>query len=393
MSATTLHEAARRPMPERVNRWGWILLALGVLVAAAAYALETERAYFSSIVLLLFVASLAGGSLFLVALEYIAGAVWSVPMRRVSEFLTGLVPLLPLLALPVLLQPGHVFHWAHHGATETDSLLAAKEPYLNTGFFTVRFVAVVLLWLLFAWLFVRNSTRQDTTGDPALTTWNIRLSAAFMPVFALSLTVLAVDWGMSLDPHWFSTIYGVYYFSGTVLAALAGATYVIVRFHETGYFSQLRRDHFYSLGALMFVFVNFWAYIAFSQFLLIWYADLPEETFWFIHRWEGGWEWFSMFLILVHFLVPYFVLLSQDAKMDPRRLKFMALWILGAHWVDLYWLVMPSFGKTLSFSPADLAVPLIVSGLVILMLAFKMKRHNLIPVGDPKLTRGLEFHL
>jgi hypothetical protein len=198
---------------------------------------------------------------------------------------------------------------------------------------------------------------------------------------------------MSLEPHWFSTILGVYYFSGTVLAAVATATFIIVLFHEHGYLPGLRRDHFYSLGALLFAFTNFWAYIAFSQFLLIWYANLPEETVWFLSRWRNGWEVVSVALIVVRFAVPYFALLAQDAKMDTRRLKIVAVWILAAHLLDLYWLVMPSASADVTFNLADLAGPFLAAGMVILVFALQMRRRNLMPVGDPKLARGLAFRL
>ena len=392
MSPTEVKEV-RKAMPARILRLGWILLGAGLVLSGAAYAVDGVRSSFNNVVLFMFMASVAGGSVFLIALEYLAGAVWSVPMRRVNEMLAALVFIVPLLAIPMFFTMHDLFHWTHIEVVESDPVLSGKQPYLNVGFFAIRFAAIFLLWWIFAFFFRRNSMKQDLTRDPKLTTINIRLGALFMPVFAITVTILAVDWAMSLEPHWFSTIFGVYYFSGTVLAAVAAGTYIIVRLHEAGTLPNLRRDHFYSLGALQFAFVNFWAYIAFSQFLLIWYADLPEETYWFMHRWENGWEYFSIFLIIVHFAVPYFMLLSQDSKMDTRRLKFMSLWIVAAHFVDLYWLVMPTYTKEFSLGWIELAFPLVAAGLIIVAVAFLMKRTNLVPVGDPKLQRGLDFRL
>jgi hypothetical protein len=185
----------------------------------------------------------------------------------------------------------------------------------------------------------------------------------------------------------------VYYFSGTALAAVAAATYIVIKFMEYGLLPDLKRDHLYSLGALMFAFVNFWAYIAFSQFLLIWYANLPEETVWFMSRWKEGWQYVSVGLIIVHFAVPYFALLAQDAKMDPGRLKFMAIWILFAHLFDLYWLVMPSFKETVTFGWMEIGFPLVAVGTVIVLLSYKVRNNNVVPIGDPKLERALNFHL
>jgi hypothetical protein len=393
MSTTAIPEQMKRPMPGALVRVGWILLVLGVVVFLGAYALDARRAAFDNVILFLFMASLAAGSLFLVALEHIAGSVWSTPMRRVIEFLAGLTPLLPLIGIPLLFHMHDLFHWTEAEALAGDAALQGKSPYLNVPFFIIRFAVVCLLWILFYWLFTRNSLKQDRTGEQRLTTRNIRLAAGFLPVFAITLTVTAIDWGMSLEPHWFSTIFGVYYFSGTALAGVAAATLAVVLLMEAGYLPQIRRDHLYSLGALLFAFVNFWAYIAFSQFLLIWYANLPEETFWFMHRWEHGWQVVSIVLIVVHFAVPYFALLPQEAKMDVKRLKLMAIWILAARLVDLYWVVMPSFGETITLGWQELGIPLVAVGLGILVFAWKMQRQNLLPVGDPKLPRGLVFRL
>ncbi|MBI5475442.1 MAG: quinol:cytochrome C oxidoreductase [Ignavibacteriales bacterium] len=360
---------------------------------AVGYTVNPREAAFNNIVGFLFITSIAVGSIFLIALEYIAGAVWSVPMRRVNEFLGGLILIAPIVALPMFFHLHDIFHWTDLGTVGTDELLKGKQPYLNLNFFIIRFVVVFALWNLFYWLFTRNSLKQDLSKDQKLTTINIRLAAVFLPVFAITLTVTAVDWAMSLEPHWFSTILGVYYFSGTVLAAVATATYIIVEFHENGYLQNLKRDHFYSLGALLFAFINFWAYIAFSQFLLIWYANLPEETIWFMKRWEGGMQFVSVLLIIVHFAVPYFLLLPQEAKMNLKRLKFMAIWILFAHLFDLYWLVMPTYANGVTIGWMEICFPILIIGLVIVVLGYKMKRHNLMPVGDPKLERGLKFRL
>jgi hypothetical protein len=392
MSPTELKEV-RKPMPARITRLGYVLLGAGLALAAVAYMADGVRSSFNNIVLFMFMASLAGGAVFLIALEYLAGAVWSVPMRRVNEILAAMVFVAPLLAIPLFFNLHDLFHWTHLEQVQADAVLSGKRPYLNVEFFAIRFGAVFLLWWVFAFAFRRNSVKQDASRDPKLTTINIRLGALFMPVFAITVTVLAVDWAMSLEPHWFSTIFGVYYFSGTVLAALAAGTYIILRLHEAGRLPGLRRDHFYSLGALQFAFVNFWAYIAFSQFLLIWYADLPEETYWFIHRWANGWEYYSILLIVVHFAVPYFALLSQDSKMDPRRLKFISLWIVAAHFMDLYWLVMPTHSKDFTIGWIELAFPLTALGLLIVVVSFVLKRTNLVPIGDPKLQRGLDFRL
>jgi hypothetical protein len=156
----------------------------------------------------------------------------------------------------------------------------------------------------------------------------------------------------------------------------------------------IKRDHYYSLGAYLFAFTNFWAYIAFSQFMLIWYANLPEETIWFLQRWEGSWMYLSLALIVIHFIVPYFGLLSQPSKMNPKRLMFMSVWILFAHIIDLYWLIMPTYSRDgIALGWIEISFPLLAIGIVITIFNMKSKKENHVPIGDPKLKRGLDFRL
>jgi hypothetical protein len=386
-------ELLKKPLPANVSKIGWGLILFGTVCCVLGFMMDVRLASFVQLMNFLFLTSIGIGALFLVALEYIAGAVWSVPIRRVNEFLASLIPIAALMAVPLFFHLHELYQWVNAGTVSHDVVLKMKEPYLNVNFFIIRFIIVFGLWTLFFYLFTHNSQRQNIDKDQKHTTFNIGLAAAFMPIFAVGLTIIAIDWAMSLEPHWYSTIYGVYYFAGTVLAGVSTATYITVKLHEHGFFPQLRRDHFYSLGTLMFVFVNFWAYIAFSQFLLIWYANLPEETSWFIARWKNGWEYISVLLIVVHFAIPYFMLLSQDSKMDLKRLKFISIWILFAHLLDLYWLVMPSYSVSPVFNWMEIGFPLTGIGLVIVIFVWKMKRQNLIPIGDPKLQRGLEFRL
>jgi hypothetical protein len=386
-------ERTQRKFSPKIELFGWGLVWLGVALYALGYIVDAREAAFNNVLNFLYLASIGIGALFFIALEYITGAVWSVPIRRVNEFLAQLVPFAALLAVPLLFNLDNLFVWARKDIAATDALLRLKEPYLNQTFFIVRFLGTFIIWKIFIWLLTRNSMLQDATGDQRLTKINTILSAVFMPVFALTLTILAVDWGMSLEPRWSSTIYGIYFFAGTATGSLAALTLVTVSLYERGYFPKLRRDHFYNLGALLFTFVNFWAYIAFSQFMLVWYANLPEETSWFLARWHGGWEYVSIALILVQFVVPYFVLLPQEAKMNIRTLRGMAIWLLFAHVLDLYWLIMPTFSAVPPFGWMEICFPAGIAGLVIVVLGWQIRNRPLMPIGDPKLKRGLEFRL
>ncbi len=388
-------EYTQKELPSVIGKFGFGLFGIGLLLSILAYLSDPVRSAFNNIILLEFLSSVGIGSLFLIALEYIVGAVWSTPFRRIFEILSSVLLILPLVAIPVYLHAHDVFHWTHLDVVASDEILQQKSPYLNMTFFTIRIIAYFTIWILFHLLLTKNSKAQDITGDPKITKRNTTISAIFLPLFVLTLTFSSIDWMMSLEPHWFSTIFSVYYFSGTFLAAIAVGTLLIVWLNEKGLMvNGIGKDHYYSLGALLFGFITFWAYIAFSQFLLIWYANLPEETVWYLQRWEGSWMYFSIFLIFIHFVIPYFALLSRPSKMDPKNLKIMSVVIIFAHIFDLYWIVMPTYSRDgFIFGWIEIGFILLGLGIIAVVFKIKAKNQNLVAIGDPRLKRGIDFRL
>jgi len=387
----------KKDLPGNILKTGGILLGIGLILGIAGFLVDSYRASFAYLVSFIFFLSIVIGSLFLVALEYAANADWSTPFRRVSEFLAAGLPLLLIFTIPLLFNTDSLFLWSHSDYINTDKMLQAKSAYLNTPFFMIRVFAIFIIWIIFYNLIIRNSRKQDSTGNQALTKRNIILSVIFLPIFAVTITLVAVDWIMSLESKWFSTIFGVYLFAGVTWSALAALTITSIKLNEKGYLhSAIKEDHYYSLGTLMFAFTAFWGYIAFSQYMLIWYGNLPEETFWFMQRWDGGWKIISILLIITHFIVPFFYLLSYESKTNPKKLKFISIWILCVHFLDIYWLVMPSMARNdhaYSFSWIDFVFPLVFVGVLIIVFKKVAEKINLVPVGDPKLERGLKFHL
>lgn len=388
-------EYIKKKISNKVGIIGWGLLTAGIISIILSFVVSKERAMFDYLWMYMFLVSISVGSLMFVALEYLVGATWSTPFRRISEFLSAPAPALIILVIPLLFGMRDMYEWAQNELVRSSELLQEKAPYLNPQFFIVRVIFCLLVWLVFYLLFIRNSEKQDETGDSNLTKRNITLSVIFTPLFMITMTITAIDWMMSLEPHWYSTIFGVYYFSGSFVASLAAVTLVSIFLKENKYFpSRITNQHYYSLGTMLFGFNIFWTYIAFSQFLLMWYADLPEETFWFIHRMSGGWGYISLALLFVHFIIPFLVLLPRSAKTNPGTLKIMAVWMLFAHALDLYWLIMPTYSKDNPFFGwMELGFVAAMAGIIILIFKLKADRTNLIPVGDPKLEAGLEFHL
>ncbi len=388
-------EYIKKQLPDSLTKTGGIMLLAGIIILALAFVFTPQRAFFDYLWIYLFMVSISVGSLALVALEYLVGATWSTPFRRITEILASMTPVLIILAIPLFFGLHDLFHWTHTEAVQNDAVLKSKSSYLNIEFFSARTAFCLLMWFLFYFLITRNSEKQDENGDPIYTKKNVTLSTIFAPLFVISITITAVDWAMSLEPHWFSTMFGVYYFAGTVVAAFAATTLVSVQLKTKGYLDpRIKNNSFYSLGTLIFGFNVFWAYIAFSQFLLIWYADLPEETFWLIHRWEGSWKYVSIALIFFHFVLPFLILVGRNAKTNIGLLRFMAPWMLAAHALDLYWLIFPTLFKgSAAFGWQELSFPLIVIGLTMVVFKMRADKKNLIPVKDPKLQAGLDFHL
>jgi hypothetical protein len=387
----------KKELPKNVEKLGITLFVIGAVASLIGFIIDPVRGSYSYLVAFLFLLSISVGSLLLVAIEYASGATWSTPFRRISEFLASTLPLLIILVIPLFFSLHNLFNWTHTNIVAKDKILQLKSAYLNSSFFDVRVWVILFIWLFFYIFIIRNSRKQDISGNQLLTKRNITLSVIFIPVFAITITIQAIDWIMSLESKWFSTIFGVYLFAGIMCVALATTLYAAVLLKEHGFLpAKITDDHFYSLGTLLFAFISFWAYIAFSQYLLQWYGNLPEETFWFVQRWNGGWKIVSIIIIVGHFLIPFFALLSYKAKTNLKRLKFIAIWIMVMHFIDIYWLIMPSMennGLHYSFSWMDISFLLAVIGLILFMFYKMVQKHNLIPINDPKLQRGLDFQL
>jgi hypothetical protein len=294
--------------------------------------------------------------------------------------------LLALLSLP------HLYSWTRPESLK-NPVIAGKAVWLNIPFFAVRAVLCIGLWLVAYRILVSGSFRQDREKNPRFNVRARRFAPVFMVIFALTITILAFDWISSLEPAWYSDILGVYLFAGTFLAGLAATTLVLLHLMDCGRLPGVGRDHVYSLGGFLFAFTVFWSYIAFAQYLLMWYANLPEEVVWYQERLQGMWGPLVLALALFHFFVPFFILIPRDAKSDPKRLRMVAILMLLSHWLDLYWMIFPVLGRGPLFGWPELSfVFLFVCG-GLLWIRRAMAFGADMPVGDPFLQQGLEFHL
>lgn len=352
----------------------------------------SERFWANWILWFLFLLTIGLGSLFIVALEHVVGARWSIPLRRIPERLSTFALLMGPAALVALLSLRFLYPWTKPESLN-DPVIAGKASWLNVPFFSLRVILCAGLWILAYRILVSGSLEQDRKRDPKFNLRARRFAPLFMAVFAITITVVAFDWISSLEPKWYSDIFGVYLFAGTFLAGLAATTLALLYLKSRGRFREIGPDHMYNLGGFLFAFTVFWSYIGFAQYMLMWYANMPEEVFWYKERLQGAWGPLLLVLAVFHFLVPFFVLMPREAKGDPRFLFWTASVMLFSHWLDLYWMIFPVLrrGPLLGWPELSFGFLFVSGGLI--WIRHVMNRGADMPVGDPLLREGLEFRL
>jgi hypothetical protein len=393
---STIRPTADSRLSEALGRFAKPALTVGLvaIAATAAGALANPDEFFHSWLLaFVFWNGLAIGSLAVLMLQYLTGGAWGIAIRRELEAAAGTLPLTTLAFVPVLLGVHRLYEWSHADVVARDELLQKKALYLNVPFFTLRAVVYFAAWLLFARALRRWSAAQDAAdGDHRAIDRRLQLlSGGGLVVYALTTTFASVDWVMSLEPHWFSTMYGVLFMVGQALSALAFVTLVVVRLsgHEP-LESFLGARHLHDLGKMMFAFTMVWAYVNFSQYLIVWSGNLPEEIAWYLARFRGGWGWVGLAVLLLNFVLPFVLLLSKEANRNPRLLSSAAGLLVVMRFVDVAWLVLPAFSKgVFRFHWMNLSAPVGLGGLWLFFFARSLGTRPLLPVHDPGFEEAL----
>jgi hypothetical protein len=369
------------------------LFAVGVALSILGAVVDHHRFAFSYLTGFVWLATIGLGALFFVLIQHLTRAGWSVIPRRQLEWLTGLLPVSAVLFAPVAFFAHDLYHHWMGPDARADALIQKKAAYLNPTFFFVRAAVFLAAWTALSLWFWRTSRKQDESGDKELTLKMAARSAPAILVVGVTLTFAAFDWLMSLDPHWYSTIYGVYVFAGSAVSSLAALSLLTLALERKGVLEGiLTVEHRHDIGKLLFGFTVFWAYIGFSQYLIIWYGNIPEETVYFRERWEGPWKVVSLVLVFGHFVIPFVALISRAAKRSRLILGASALLILVMHYVDIYWLVMPTLGEHgATPSWVDLCGLLGPLGAGLLVIAHRAAGGPLYPVRDPRLAESLQF--
>lgn len=367
------------------------IMLVGWAGCAAGYFLAPERFFKSYLIGFAYSTLACLGGLFFLQVMYLTGSAWSVTVRRMVEHIVAAIPVCLVLFLPVLLGLHDLYEWTHTEEVVKDQVLTEKAGFLNPTFFTIRTVIYFLLWSFLAWKITSESLKQDSDHSIKHMDSASRFSAPGLMLTFLSVSLAAFDWLMSLAPHWYSTIFGIYVFAGGAWTFIAATTLLFLAFRKNGILAtEVNTEHYHDLGKWMLAITAFWAYVSFSQYMLIWYANLPEETVWYKVRWTGSWGGLSYLLIFGHFFLPFLVLLSRAPKRNLTVLGLMGVWILLMEYCDLYFIVMPNFYKE-GITPhwMDFFGWLAPVSTVAVVVWSRIKGKAMVPVGDLRLEQSL----
>ena len=370
------------------------LAVVGVATLVVGAAMAPQRVAANLLLISMYLVGIGVGAAFFISLQYLSGASWAVALRRVPEALCmALIPGAVGIGLVLLVWPT-LYPWFRPTPELAPHITGFKSFWLSRPFFLARSAIYLLLWIALALALVRNSRRQDIDGDVDCTRRNVRLSAVFMVVFAASFWLASFDWIMSLEPEWYSTIFGVYNFAGSFLSVVALMTVLAIWLQRRGPLRNiLTEEHLHDLGKLLFAFSTFWMYIWFSQYMLIWYANIPEETVYFVRRLRGAWAPLLVLNLVLNWVLPFFALLSRRAKRSPALMLKVAGVVLVGRWLDLYLMIMPAVaGPTPPFGAWEAG--LAAGGVAGLLLVFSWALGSAppVPMNDPLVRESLCYH-
>jgi hypothetical protein len=384
--------------PESVSRLQQRALmagVIGLLFCVVGYFRSPANFLHSYLLAFIFVLGLSLGSLGLLMLQHLTGGHWGIIIRRPLESATRALPLVLVLFVPIFFGMKYLYSaWMDAPSSGEGALSEFQQSYLTTHGFKTRAVIYFAVWLLLMFVFNRWSREQDMNREDRRLRARLKMAAGpGMILYVFAMSFAAIDWVMSLSPHWASTIYGFLFIAGQLISSMAFMIAIVVLLARTGPFGLvLQKRHLHDLGKLLLAFVMLWAYFSFSQLLIIWSGNQPEEISFYRSRLYGGWGIVAVIVLVFHFFVPFFLLLGRDLKRNPGVLPKVAVWLIFMRFVDLFWLTRPEFTSSAVPTPWDLAAPLALVGLWLFVFAWQLKQRPLLPLGDPKLEEAIEQH-
>lgn len=395
-NSPNLAESVQFPAQKNVTKTFYGIGIVGIIASGVGYFLNEDQFFFSYLTSFTFFASFSLASLILVMIHHITKSSWGAVMRRIPESLSANLWIWALFFIPILLGMSNLYHWTHPEYVVNDPIMEGKIPYLNQPFFIIRQVIYFAVWGFLGYKLHQTSVKMDRTNDWGLTVLLRKFSAPGILLFALTIAFASFDWLMSLDAHWFSTMFGVYYFAMSIQALFPAMILLVFWLHRNNILRDvIGKAHIYDLGAWFFGFTVFYAYIAFSQFLLIYYANIPEETLWFYHRLEGSWATVTYMILFGRFIIPFLLLLNRESKHNRVLLMISSVLVIVMHFVEIHWIVMPILHHHgVAISWLDITTLLGLGGIFMGLFFHRFKSHNLMPVNDPNLPESLhkQYH-
>jgi hypothetical protein len=389
----TITQTAGELMPELGQYQRRLLTAggAGLLVSVAGWFFNPAQFYQSYLMAYMFCLNVTLGCLALGMVHQLSGGAWGIVIRRPIGAAARLLPMMTLLFVPVIVGMNHLYPWTRADIVANDELLQAKRAYLNVPFFLARAAIYFAAWNAVSYWLNRWSFEQDRAGDPQIARKMQRTSAGGLIVYGLTITFASFDWLMSLEPHWYSTIYGVLIMGGQGLSGMAFLIGVLVWLSRRPPLDRIIvKAHFHDLGNLILAFVMLWAYFAFSQYLIIWAGNLPQEIAWYVHRLQTGWRFVGVALIAFHFVIPFVLLLSRTIKRDAELIVKVAIGILVVRLVDLFWLIAPEFHTNgIAVTWLDVMLPLALGAFWLGCFISQLRRRTILPVHDPEFDEAL----
>lgn len=394
MTMDNLHAPPRfKPSPQLMKNL-LLLAIIGGAVSLIGIFFVPERAWANLLLANYYLLGLGLAAIIFIAMLYVSNAGWATVIRRVPEAMTSVIPVAAVIMLFLFFGISHLYEWSHTNVIEQDHVLQEKAAWLNIPFFIIRTIVYLSIWFAFAAYIVKQSRKQDENGAIKAFTRSKTASAIFLVVFAITFSLASMDWIMSLEPLWYSTIFGIYNMIGAFLNGLAVITLIVLLLKRMGPFEHIvTKDHLHSLGKLIFAFSTFWMYIWFSQYLLIWYSNIPEEATYMVHRQQGSWLVFTIVNVIFNWGIPFVALLPAWTKKSEGFLLRVCIIIMIGHWIDLFWMIMPPFMNDAPVVNIWELAPLMSAITGFFYITFKaLSKWNIVPIKDPMLIESLPHH-
>ncbi len=393
-SSPKLTDSVQFPAELDVAKTFYGIGIVGLIASAVGYFLNSEQFFYSYLTSYTFFTSISLACLILVMVHHVTKSSWATVLRRIPESFSSYIWIWAIFFIPIILGLSSLYQWTNTEYVAADPIMLGKVPYLNEPFFIIRQILYFAIWGYLGYKLHKVSVEMDKTNDWGLTTLLRKVSAPGILIFAFTIAFASFDWFMSLDAHWFSTMFGVYFFAMSFQVMFPVLILMIFWLQKKGMLkNSIGQAHIYDLGAWFFGFSVFYAYIAFSQFLLIYYANIPEATIWYYHRLEGSWAFITYTILIGRFVLPFILFLNRESKHNRKLLGVVSVGIILLHIIEIHWIVMPVLNDGgISLSWLDVATFVGLGGIFLGLFFQRFKKHKMVPVNDPTLPDSLSKH-